>query len=195
MGTGPRWDAGGAAGGRRAVRAADLAAGVHGEAGVAVADDSPGAHVSTDGGVAPAPPRARQIGASALQLFTKTPNQWREPVHAADEVARFRTALARAGIRPETVVAHDSYLINLASPDPRLRARSIRSFIAELVRCGALGIPWVASHPGNYIDDPAAGPDRQARGDAECLAPGPGEGGVLIEGTAGGGAAPRRPVL
>src|SRR2546425_10634217 len=108
MGTGPRWDAAGAAGRRRAVRAADLAARVHGGAGVAVTDDYLGAHVSTDGGVATAPPRARQIGASALQLFTKTPNQWREPGHAADEVARFRTALARAGIRPETVVAHDS---------------------------------------------------------------------------------------
>src|SRR5438034_2363935 len=103
MGTGPRRDAAGAAGRRRAVRAADLAARVHGGAGVAVTDDYLGAHVSTDGGVATAPPRALEIGASALQLFTKTPNQWREPVHAADEVARFRTALARAGIRPETV--------------------------------------------------------------------------------------------
>src|SRR2546422_3569439 len=194
MGTGPRWDAAGAAGRRRAVRAADLAARVHGGAGMAVTDDYLGAHVSTDGGVATAPPRARQIGASALQLFTKTPNQWREPVHAADEVARFRTALARAGIRPETVVAHDSYLINLASPDPRLRARSIRSFIAELVRCGALGIPWVVSHPGNYIDDRAAGLDRNARGYAECLAAVPGEVGVLIEGTAGAGAGPRGPL-
>src|SRR5437870_8656757 len=189
MGPGLRRDAAGAAGRRRAVRAADLAARVHGGAGVAVTDDYLGAHVSTDGGVATAPPRAREIGASALQLFTKTPNQWRGPVHAADEVARFRTALGRAGIRPETVVAHDSYLINLASPDPRLRARSIRSFIAELVRCGALGIPWVVSHPGNYIDDRAAGLDRNARGYAERLAAVPGEVGVLIEGTAGAGTA------
>jgi len=156
---------------------------------VAVTDDYLGAHVSTEGGVATAPPRAREIGASALQLFTKTPNQWREPVHGADEVARFRTALARAAIRPEVVVAHDSYLINLASPDPRLRARSIRSFVAELMRCRALGIPWVVSHPGNYIDDRAAGLDRNAHGYAECLAAVPGEVGVLIEGTAGAGTA------
>src|SRR5438309_2420131 len=189
MGTWPRGDAAGAAGRRRAVRAADLAARVHGGAGVAVTDDYLGAHVSTDGGVATAPPRAREIGASALQLFTKTPNQWREPVHAADEVTRFRSALARAGIRPKAVVAHDSYLINLASPDPRLRARSIRSFVAELVRCRALAIPWVVSHPGNYMDDRAAGLDRNARGYAECLAAVPGEVGVLIEGTAGAGTA------
>src|SRR5256712_9938334 len=190
MGTGPRWDAGGGAGRRGAVRAADLAGRVRGGAGRAVTDDSLGAHVSRDGGVATAPPRARQIGATALQLFTKTPNQWREPVHAADEVARFGTALARAGIRPEAVVAHDSYLINLASPDPRLRARSIRSFTAELVRCRALGIPLVVSHPGNYIDDRAAGFDRNARGYAEGLAAGPGEGGGLVEGTAGPGPGP-----
>src|SRR2546426_10621084 len=187
MGTGPGGDAAGTAGRRRAVRAADLAARVHGGAGVAVTDDYLGAHVSTEGGVATAPPRAREIGASALQLFTKTPNQWREPVHAADEVARFRSALARAGIRPEAVVAHDSYLINLASPDPRLRARSIRSFVAELVRCRALAIPWVVSHPGNYIDDRSAGLARNARGYADCLAAVPGEVGVLIEGTAGAG--------
>src|SRR2546422_3272655 len=189
MGTGLRRGAAGAARRRGAVRGADLAARVHGGAGVAVTDDYLGAHVSTEGGVATAPPRAREIGASALQLFTKTPNQWREPVHGADEVARFRAALARAAIRPEAVVAHDSYLINLASPDPRLRARSIRSFVAELVRCRALAIPWVVSHPGNYMDDRAAGLDRNARGYAQCLAAVPGEVGVLIEGPAGAGAA------
>src|SRR3989442_719531 len=98
-------------------------------------------------------------------------------------------ALAAAAIRPGAVVAHDSYLINLASPDPRLRARSIRSLVAELMRCRALGIPWVVSHPGNYIDDRAAGLDRNAHGYAECLAAVPGEVGVLIEGTAGAGTA------
>src|SRR5438034_986171 len=108
MGTGPRWDAAGAAGRRRAVRAADLAARVHGGAGMAVTDDYLGAHVSTDGGVATAPPRARQIGASALQLLTKTPNQWREPVHAAAEVAPAPTSPGRAGIRRGTVLASAS---------------------------------------------------------------------------------------
>src|SRR3989442_5046267 len=86
MGTGPRWDAAGAAGRRRAVRAADLAARVHGGAGMAVTDDYLGAHVSTDGGVATAPPPARQIRARALQLFTQTPEPWREAVDGADDV-------------------------------------------------------------------------------------------------------------
>jgi len=144
-----------------------------------------GAHVSTQGGVAQAPARGAAIGATAIQVFTKTPNQWREPtIHDAD-VAAFRSALAASGIR--AVVSHDSYLINLASPDEVLRAKSIRAFTGELERCRALGIPWVVSHPGNYIDDRDDGLARNARGYAECLAAVPGEVGLLIEGTAGAG--------
>jgi deoxyribonuclease IV len=146
-----------------------------------------GAHVSSQGGVAEAPARGASVGANAIQLFTKTPNQWREPALAVAEVARFRAEVARHGIG--AVVAHDSYLINLASPDDALRAKSIRSFTAELTRCRALGIPWVVSHPGNYMDDRAVGLERNARGYADGLAAIPGEVGVLIEGTAGAGTA------
>ena len=146
-----------------------------------------GAHVSTEGGVAEAPARGGAIGASAIQVFTKTPNQWREPTLDAAVIDRFRDELARFDIG--AVVAHDSYLINLASPDDGLRAKSERSFIGELTRCRALGIPWVVSHPGNYMDERAAGLERNARGYAECLAAVPGDVGVLIEGTAGAGTA------
>lgn len=149
--------------------------------------DLVGAHVSTQGGVWEAPARGVAIGASAIQVFTKTPNQWREPALREAEVARFRAALAASGIR--AVVSHDSYLINLASPDDALRARSSRAFCAELERCRALGIPWIVSHPGNYIDDRDAGLERNARAYAACLAAVPGEVGVLIEGTAGAGTA------
>jgi len=146
-----------------------------------------GAHVSTEGGVAEAPARGAQIGATAIQVFTKTPNQWREPALDAGVIERFRTEVVRHGIG--AVVAHDSYLINLASPDDALRAKSIRSFIAELTRCRALGIRWVVSHPGNYMNERTAGLERNARGYAECLAAVPGDVGVLIEGTAGAGTA------
>src|SRR5438876_6171645 len=153
----------------------------------AAAGDLLGAHVSTQGGVARAPERGAAIGASAIQVFTKTPNQWREPVLRDDDVTAFRAALAASGIR--AVVSHDSYLINLASPDEALRERSAAAFTGELARCRALGIPWVVSHPGNYIDDRAAGLERNARGYARCLAAVPGDVGVLIEGTAGAGTA------
>ncbi len=144
-----------------------------------------GAHVSTQGGVAEAPARGNAIGATAIQVFTKTPNQWREPSPRDGDVVAFRAALAASGIR--AVVSHDSYLINLASPDEALREKSVAAFTGELVRCRALGIPWVVSHPGNYIDDRAAGLARNARGYAQCLAAVLGEVGVLIEGTAGAG--------
>jgi len=65
----------------------------------------------------------------------------------------------------------------------------VAAFSGELVRCRALGIPWVVSHPGNYIDDRVAGLERNARGYASCLDQVPGEIGVLIEGTAGAGTA------
>jgi deoxyribonuclease-4 len=150
-------------------------------------DELLGAHVSTQGGVALGPARGTAIGATAIQVFTKTPNQWREPSLPDDDVVAFRAALAASGIR--AVVSHDSYLINLASPDDALRQKSVAAFTGELVRCRALGIPWVVSHPGNYIDDRAEGLARNARAYAECLAAVPGDVGVLIEGTAGAGTA------
>ena len=146
-----------------------------------------GAHVSSRGGVAAAPERGAELRATAIQLFTKTPNQWREPPLGDEHVGRFRDAVARH--RLETVVAHDSYLINLASPDPVLRARSIESFKRELERSRALGLRAVVSHPGNYIGERDAGLERNARGYAECLAAVSGDLEVWIEGTAGSGTA------
>lgn len=146
-----------------------------------------GAHVSSQGGVGSAPARGAALRASAIQLFTKGPNQWREPAIAPGEVDRFRREVARHGL--EAVVSHDSYLINLASPDAVLRARSIASFTRELERSRALGLSAVVSHPGNYMDDREAGLERNARGYAECLALVPGALEVWIEGTAGSGTA------
>jgi deoxyribonuclease-4 len=146
-----------------------------------------GAHVSSQGGVAMAPARGGSLRASAIQLFTKTPNQWRERVLGAEQIERFRYEVARHKL--EAVVAHDSYLINLASPDPVLRARSIESFQQELARSRALGLRAVVSHPGNYMDDRDAGLERNVAGYAECLQSVPGDVEVWIEGTAGSGTA------
>jgi deoxyribonuclease IV len=146
-----------------------------------------GAHVSTLGGLALAPARGAAIGATAMQVFTKTPQQWREPAVSDEEIAAFRDALVVNGIH--AVVSHESYLNNLASPDPALRDKSARAFTRELERCRAFGIPWVVTHPGNYMDERAAGLARNARGYAECLAAVPGDVGLLIEGTAGAGTA------
>ena len=114
-----------------------------------------GAHVSSAGGTAQAPPRAAAIGATAMQLFTKQANRWAERACADDECGTFREALAQSGVAVTT--AHDSYLINLASPDPLLRQRSLDSFQAELRRCTALGLDFLVSHPGNYMDERQSG--------------------------------------
>jgi len=102
-----------------------------------------GAHVSSQGGVALAPARGGALRASAIQLFTKTPNQWRERWPDVEQIARFRSEVARHKI--DAVVSHDSYLINLASPEPVLRARSLESFKQELQRSSALGLRAVVS--------------------------------------------------
>ena len=145
-----------------------------------------GAHVSIAGGLEHAPARGRAIGASAIQIFTKTPSQWREPVITEKAAAAFRTELSHTNIR--AVLSHDSYLINLASPDAPLRKRSVMCFTGELLRCRQLGIPYVVTHPGNFMDDRAAGLRRNAAAYAECLerVSGPM---ILIETTAGTGTA------
>lgn len=144
-----------------------------------------GAHVSVQGGVHTGPARGLAIGATAIQVFTKTPNQWREPEITADAAAAFRRECERTGIT--SIVAHDSYLINLASPDPVLAARSAQSFVAELRRCHALGIPYLVSHPGNYLDDREAGLLRNAAAYTRSLETVPGQVTILLETTAGSG--------
>jgi deoxyribonuclease-4 len=145
-----------------------------------------GAHVSVQGGVHTAPGRGVDIGASAIQVFTKTPNQWREPRVPPETRTAFRREYGSSGLR--CIVAHDSYLINLASPDPVLNARSVESFALELGRCRYLGIPGVVSHPGNYIDDLALGLDRNAAGILHALRTVPAAR-IYLETTAGTGTA------
>ena len=74
-----------------------------------------GAHVSAQGGLPTTPQRGVDIGATAIQVFTKTPSQWKEPVLDDEVVLAFRTELEASGLR--AVVSHDSYLINLAEPN------------------------------------------------------------------------------
>src|SRR5258705_13678001 len=142
-----------------------------------------GAHVSAAGGVPEAPPRGAAIGATAMQLFTKMANRWAERECVDEECASFRERLAASSIA--ATMAHDSYLINLASPDPVLRARSIASFVAELRRCHALGLDFLVSHPGNFMDEREAGIARNADAISEALAATPGNTVLCLETTAG----------
>jgi deoxyribonuclease-4 len=144
-----------------------------------------GAHVSIAGGTSKAPPRAKAIGATAMQIFTKMANRWAERVCEDEECTAFITELGETGVRE--ACAHDSYLINLASPDPALREKSIASFMKELDRCTALRLHYLVSHPGNFIDDRASGLDRNAEAIGRALEATPGRVTLLLEMTAGAG--------
>lgn len=150
------------------------------------AEDELGAHVSSAGGVHNAPGRAADIEAAVLQLFTKQPSRWAEPTLGEDVAAAFKEARAEHGIR--VAGSHDSYLINLSSPDKALWRRSQRSFEAELRRCAALDLDFLVTHPGNATDrDVDAGLARNADGITESLRAVDGGTRVLLELTAGSG--------
>jgi deoxyribonuclease-4 len=146
-----------------------------------------GAHISSAGGTAEAPPRARAIGATAMQIFTKQGQRWAERLCATDECAAFRDAVVAAELH--ALAAHDSYLINLASPDDVLRVRSLLSFISELKRCESLGLQYLVSHPGNFMDDRENGLARNADAIVAGLECVPGRTMLLLETTAGSGTA------
>jgi deoxyribonuclease-4 len=120
-----------------------------------------------------------------MQMFTKMANRWAERACADAECLAFREELAKTGVR--VTLAHDSYLINLASPDPVLRRRSIESFIAELQRCEALGLHLLVSHPGNHMGDLESGIRRNADAITEALERVTGNCVVAMEATSGAG--------
>lgn len=146
-----------------------------------------GAHLSVAGGVPEGPPRAAAIGATAMQIFTKMANRWAERECMDEECMSFRERLGATAVA--ATMAHDSYLINLASPDATLRARSTASFIAELKRCEALGLHYLVSHPGNYMDERESGIARNADAISESLIAAPGTTVLCLETTAGSGTA------
>lgn len=108
-----------------------------------------GAHVPVSGGLANAPANGLAIGATAIQVFTRNHRQWACRPLAAEEPAAFKTALAGTGIA--AVMAHASYLINLASVSADFLARSRQNLAEEVLRCHQLGIPYVVVHPGAHM--------------------------------------------
>ncbi len=110
-----------------------------------------GAHVSAAGGVFNAPINAKEIGAKAFAIFTKNQRQWKAKPLTEDAVRKFKENLKAVGIKPEHVLPHDSYLINLGSPDPEKRRKSLEAFIDEVERCYQLGLKYLNFHPGSHL--------------------------------------------
>ena len=147
-----------------------------------------GSHVSTSGGIQRAPIRARESGGDALQIFTSPPQRWASAAIGEDEAAEFRRSAAAEGIR--ATVAHDSYLINLATERADLLERSVAAFRDELERACLLGLDYLVTHPGNATGgDRSAALRQNARAVGEAIERLEGSTMVLFETTAGTGTA------
>jgi deoxyribonuclease-4 len=110
--------------------------------------------MSIAGGAPKAITRGEALGCTAIQIFTKNASQWNAAALTEDEITEFKTERGRTGI---LVVAHDAYLINLASSDADLLAKSRLAFLEEMKRAEALGIPYLVMHPGAHT---GAGEDK-----------------------------------
>ena len=108
-----------------------------------------GAHMSIAGGVGNAFLEGRKVDCDAIQIFTKSSRQWASKPLEKEEIAQFHANRKDTGIA--AVVAHDSYLLNLGSPDAGLRQRSIGAFIDEMERCEILGVSNLIAHPGAHV--------------------------------------------
>ena len=115
-----------------------------------------GAHVSASGGVFNAPLNAAKIGADAFAMFVKNQRRWDALPLSAKEIAAFKDALKRSGIRAEHVLVHDSYLINLGHPREAEREKSLNAFVDEIRRCEALGLRLLNFHPGSHLNEISA---------------------------------------
>ena len=150
------------------------------------AADLIGAHVSIAGGAEKAFARGEEIGCGAIQIFTRNASRWQAPPLKEKTITAFRQAREQSRIR--YIAAHDSYLINLASPDDDLRQRSILTFLDEMMRCHQLGIADLVMHPGAHVGSGAeAGLKRVIESFRTILAQAPADVRILIENTAGQG--------
>ncbi len=111
-----------------------------------------GAHVSIAEGVSNAPIRANSIGAKAFALFTGSSNRWSSKPISSSEVEKFQKNCAEFGFKPEVILPHDNFLINLGSPEPEKLQKSRKSFLEEMKRCEQLGLKFLNFHPGSHIN-------------------------------------------
>lgn len=108
-----------------------------------------GAHTSAAGGAFRALERGDELGCRTVQIFTKNANQWAAKPLAESDIEAFHDARKATGLGP--VVAHDSYLINLASFDRSLYRKSLNAFEDELRRAETLGVDFLVTHPGAHL--------------------------------------------
>ena len=147
-----------------------------------------GAHMPTSGGLGNALRKGKEIGCTAVQVFTSSPQMWKSAPATAEKVADFKKAQEETGITE--VVTHDSYLINLCAVDPAMRAKSIAGLTHELNRSSQYGIRYVVSHMGAHMGQGCeVGLQAIAESTKQVLNEAPNDVTLLMETTAGQGSA------
>ena len=148
-----------------------------------------GAHMSVAGGSYKALERGKDVGCTVVQIFSKNANQWAAKPITAEEAELFKSTRDEHGYTAADLVVHDSYLINLATPDDTLWEKSLAAFGHELDRCATLGVPALVTHAGAHMGSgEEAGLARIASGIARVLDERPGQDvKILLETTAGQG--------
>ena len=112
-----------------------------------------GAHVSIKGGVSTAPEVANLIGAKAFAIFTGSPSRWISKDISDEEATLFKENCALYNFKPEMILPHDNFLINLGSPDSKKLHLSKKSFFDEMCRCEKLGLKLLNFHPGSHVNE------------------------------------------
>lgn len=111
-----------------------------------------GTHVSASGGVGNAILNAEAIGANAFALFTRNQRSWVSKPLPQSEIDGFKALLSDRSFKPEMVLPHDSYLINLGSPDEETLQKSRAAFLDEMRRAQQLGLTMLNFHPGSHLN-------------------------------------------
>lgn len=112
-----------------------------------------GAHVSAAGKICNSIKNAQDIGANAFALFVRPQRTWTAKPLPIEDIDNFKRQLATSGIKPEMVLPHGSYLINLCNPDPEKRSQSYDLFKDEASRCNLLGLHLYNIHPGSTVGE------------------------------------------
>ena len=144
-----------------------------------------GAHVSTAGGLPTCVGRAQALGAECMQIFLCAPQRWQEPRHTDEQVHDFGRLVAQAGIGPN--FAHATYLINLASEEPRLRQRSIQNLSACAAWADRVGLSGIVVHVGSGRGQPVEDAEVQVAAALEQVLGNGTTSTILLENSAGSG--------
>lgn len=112
-----------------------------------------GAHVSVTGGVFNGPKNAAEIEGKAFGMFLKNQLRWESKPYTEKEIELFKENMKKYGYKPEQVLPHDGYLINLGNKDDEKREKSLNAFIDEIERADALGLIYLNAHPGSHLNE------------------------------------------